>query len=117
MYVHNSTYIKEFLSNFQRLCILRVSMNKKIDCKPDLKQVQFILYQFARACHIISKMEPIIDEISSNFVADTSNDLELDLLLNISALDHATKRLVKSAALGEVSNLVGQGCKYLDICQ
>ena len=94
-----------------RLCILRVSMNKKIESQPDLKQVQFILYQFARASHIISKMEPLLKKIPENFVPDVSNELEVDLLLNITALDHAFKRLCQSADLGEISNLVGQMIK------
>lgn len=94
-----------------RLCILRVSMNKKIDSQPDLKQVQFILYQFARASHIISKMEPLLKKVPENFVPDVSNEFEVDLLLNMSALDHAFKRLCQSADLGEISNLVGQMIK------
>ena len=94
-----------------RLCILRVSLNKKIESQPDIKQVQFIMYQFARASHIISKMEPLLKKVPENFVPDVSNEFEVDLLLNISALDHAFKRLCQSADLGEISNLVGQMIK------
>jgi hypothetical protein len=35
-----------------RLSILRITIQKQIESDPDINQIQFLLYQYARAKHI-----------------------------------------------------------------
>ena len=42
-------------------------MTKNVDSDPDINQLQFILYQYARACHIVEKtknLESDLDEFN-----------------------------------------------------
>jgi len=48
-----------------RLSILRVSLQKRVEANPDIFQVQFLLYQFARASHIIKKMEKFTEQLEN----------------------------------------------------
>ena len=51
---------KNFASEVEsliRLAVLRVRLSKRVEEKPDLVQLEFLLYQYARARHVLATME------------------------------------------------------------
>ena len=91
-----------------RLCILRVSLQKRVENNPDVNQIQFLLYQFARANHIINKMKIIMKGSMVESQWNVRTKEELDLVLSISTVDHAAKRFIARLSLPSISGLVGQ---------
>ena len=65
---------------------LTLEMTKNIDSDPDINQLQFILYQYARACHIVEKTKTLESDLDEFDVKDfvyrkrCFNEISLDQL-------------------------------------
>ena len=45
-------------------------MTKNVDSDPDINQLQFILYQYARACHIVEKTKNLESDLDDFNIKD-----------------------------------------------
>ena len=49
---------------------LTLEMTKNVDSDPDINQLQFILYQYARACHIVEKTKNLESDLDEFDIKD-----------------------------------------------
>ena len=64
-----------------RLAILRVRLSKKVEEKPDLVQLEFLLYQYARARHVLATMEKVDLEFQRKIDWKDIHEFEEELAL------------------------------------
>ena len=99
-----------WITIFTRI-FLSLFVHGKVSPNSDINQIQFLLYQFARACHIIKKMESILDDVESSEWCIKMKE-EVDLASCISTVDHAVMRWVMDGEneglnLKPVSGIIG----------
>lgn len=92
-----------------RLAILRNSLGKAIDAAPDIHQLQFLLYQYARALNIIRRVEQIDD---ADLTFDPNHftfrhNIEFELVMAVTDLDGPIKSLLATGDLRKLSGLIG----------
>ncbi|CBY24105.1 unnamed protein product [Oikopleura dioica] len=93
-----------------RLAVLRVRLSKRVEDDPDLVQLEFLLYQYARARHVSATMENKMNEKIDIEKIDWKDihEYEEELALSISTADFAVKRFVQARDVSLCSGFVDQ---------
>ncbi|CAG5107920.1 Oidioi.mRNA.OKI2018_I69.chr1.g3553.t1.cds [Oikopleura dioica] len=103
-----------------RLAILRVRLSKKVEEKPDLMQLEFLLYQYARARHVLATMENELETEVDKEKQDLErkvdwkeiHEFEEELALSISTADFAVKRFIEARDICLCSGFVDQIIRF-----
>jgi len=92
-----------------KLTLLRNVMTKNIDSDPDINQLQFILYQYARACHIVEKTKTLESDLDEFDVKDFvyRHEIEFELVLLTTDLDHLIHVFTKEMKLSNIASIIG----------